>query len=160
MRWLGSVDILVTTMKIRDRRSVETVVCYWGRRHNGRSRTVAFCSHRLAGLEGGASALPKPLQQAPIQPTAVVGHSLPDALRRLDLSRGRSAAGRASRIAPGSGAGEGARLHDPVSFPATPGRPGHRSRGRRDGAPVARRTEKDGGAPAWRSMARAWRRER
>ena len=74
--------------------------------------------------------------------TAVAGHSLPDALRGLDLSRSRSAAGRASRIAPGAGAGERARFHDSVSLSATSGRRDHRPRGRRDGAPVARHAQK------------------
>ena len=54
----GSVDILVMTMKIRDTRLVEIVICYVGRRDDGRSRTPAFCSHRLARLPGGAPALP------------------------------------------------------------------------------------------------------
>src|SRR5271170_4020105 len=117
MRWLGSVDILVTTMKIRDTRSVEIVVCYVGRRDDGRSWTPAFCSHRLARLPGGAPALSKPIQQAPIHAAAVAGDPLPDALRGLDLSRSRSAVGRASRIAPGAGAGERARFHDSVSLP-------------------------------------------
>ena len=55
-------------------------------------------------------------------PAAVAGHSLPDALRGLDLSRSRSAAGRTPRVAPGAGAGERARLHDSVSLPAASGR--------------------------------------
>ena len=46
--------------------------------------------------------------------------------------------GRASRIAPGVGACECARLHDAVPFLAASGRPDHRPRGRRNGAPVAR----------------------
>src|ERR1700730_10106852 len=138
----GSVDILVTTMKIRDSRSVEIVVSYVGRRDDGRSRTPAFCSHRLASFSGGAPALPKPIQQAPIQPTAVAGDSLPDALRGLDFSRSRSTAGRASRIAPGAGAGERARFHDSVSLSPAFGRPDHRPRGRRDGASAARHAQK------------------
>ena len=72
-------------MKIRDTRSVEIVVCYVGRRDDGRSRTPAFRSHRRASLPGGAPALPKPIQQAPIRAAAVAGDSLPDALRGLDL---------------------------------------------------------------------------
>src|SRR5882672_7461860 len=59
-------------MKIRDTRSVEIVVCYVGRRDDGRSRTPAVRSHRPASLPGGSAALPKPIQQAPIQPTAFV----------------------------------------------------------------------------------------
>ncbi|MGA7915545.1 MAG: hypothetical protein WCA00_09940, partial [Candidatus Acidiferrales bacterium] len=31
------------------------VVCYRGRRHDGRSWTPALCSHRLAGRQGGAA---------------------------------------------------------------------------------------------------------
>src|ERR1700674_4673937 len=107
-------------MKIRDTGSVEIVVCYMGRRDDGRSRTPAFCTHRPAGLEGGAPALPKPFQQASVQPTTVVGDSLPDALRGLDLSRSRGAAGRTPRVAPGAGARERARFHDSVSLSATP----------------------------------------
>src|ERR1700691_5994383 len=106
MRQLGSVDILVTTMRIRYILSVEDVVSYVSRRRNGRSWTPAFCSHRPASFAGGAPTLPNPFQQAPIQPAAVAGHSLPDALRGLDLSRSRGAAGRAPRVAPGTGARE------------------------------------------------------
>src|SRR5580698_6045630 len=142
MQQLGSVDILVTTMKIRDTRSVEIVVRYVGRRDDGRSRTPAFCSDRAASLPGGSPALPKPIQQAPIHAAAVAGDPLPDALRGLDLSRSRSAVGRASRIAPGAGAGERARFHDSVSLPAASGRSNYRPRGRRDGAPVARHAQK------------------
>ena len=142
IRYPGSVDILVTTMKIRDSRSFESVVCYRGRRRDGRSRTPALCWRCLAGFEGGAPALPKPIQQAPILSTAVAGDSLPDALGGLDLSRSRSAAGRASRIAAGAGVGECARFHDFVSLPAASGRPGHRPRGRRDGASAARHAQK------------------
>src|ERR1700688_3871405 len=142
MGWLGSVDILVTTMKIRDTRSVEIVVCYVGRRDDGRSRTPAFCSHRLARLPGGAPALPKPIQQTPIHAATVAGDPLPDALRGLGLSRGRSAAGRTPRIAPGAEVGERARFHDSVSLPAASGRSNDRSRGRRDGAPAARHAQK------------------
>src|ERR1700690_1164383 len=90
-------------MKIRDSRSFEYVVCYRGRRCDGRGRAPAFCSHRPAGLQGGASTLPKPFQQAPIHATAVAGHSLSDALRGLDLSRSRGAAGRTSGVAPDTG---------------------------------------------------------
>src|SRR4029077_12599506 len=61
----GSVDILVTTMKIRDIGRFEIVVSYRGRRCDGRSRTPALCSHRPASLHGGAPALPKPIQQTP-----------------------------------------------------------------------------------------------
>jgi len=42
--------------------------------------------HRWFSLPGGAPALPKPFQQTSIYPAAVAGHSLPDALRSLDLS--------------------------------------------------------------------------
>src|ERR1019366_614572 len=130
LQYAGSVDILVTIMRIRDTRSVEIVVCYRGRRCDGRGRTPAVCSHRLASFWGGASALPKPFQQTPIQPTAVAGHSLSDALRGLDFSRSRGASGRAPRIAPDAGTGERSRLHDFVSLPQAPGRPDHRSRHR------------------------------
>ena len=116
---------------------VEIVVCYRGRRRHGRSRTPAVRPRRPASLQGGASALPQPIQQTPIQLTAVAGHSLSDALRGPDLSRSRSAAGRASRIAPSAGTGERARLHHPVPLPATAGRRNHRPGGRRDGAPFA-----------------------
>src|ERR1700689_2312544 len=101
----GSVDILVTTMKIRDSWHGAFVVCYRGRRHNGRSWTPALCSHRLAGREGGAPALPKPIQQEPVQSTAAVGRSLPDALRSRAFSQSQSPAERTSRIAPSAGAG-------------------------------------------------------
>src|SRR5580658_8740182 len=129
-------------MRIRDTELVEIVVCYRGRRRHGRSRTPAVRPRRPASLQGGASALPQPIQQTPIQPTAVAGHSLSDALRGLDLSRSRSAAGRASRIAPSAGTGERARLHHPVPLPATSGRRNHRPGGRRDGAPFARCAQK------------------
>src|ERR1700683_3949361 len=59
----GSVDILVTTVKIRDGRCSGIVVCYRGRRCNGRNWTPAFCPHRPAGRQGGAPALPKPFQR-------------------------------------------------------------------------------------------------
>jgi hypothetical protein len=108
------------------------------RRRDGRNWTVAFCPHRSASFPGGAPALAKPFQQIPIHPASVAGDSLPDALRRLDLSRSRGASWRASRIAPGVGACERARLHDTVSFLATPRRPDHRSCGRRNDVPVAR----------------------
>src|SRR5579875_1498455 len=85
----GSVDILATPMKIGDIRPFKTVVCYRGRRCDGRSRTPALRSDRPASLPSGASALPQPFQQTPVQPTAVAGDPLPDALRGLDLSRGR-----------------------------------------------------------------------
>src|SRR6202167_5570166 len=129
-------------MKIRDTRSVEIVVCYVGRRDDGRGRTPAFCSHRPASLPGGSPALPKPIQQTPIHAAAVAGDPLPDALRGLDLSRSRSAAERASRIAPGTGTGERARFHASVSLPAASGRGNHRPRGGRDGAPAARHAQK------------------
>src|ERR1700722_3401954 len=60
----------------------------------------------------------------------------------LPRYRSRSAVGRASRIAPGAGAGERARFHDSVSLPAASGRSNYRPRGRRDGAPVARHAQK------------------
>jgi len=81
----GSVDILATTMRIRNRKFIRIGVCYGRRRCDGRSWTPALCPHRSASLSGGASALPKPLQQTPIYAAAVAGHSLLDALRRLDL---------------------------------------------------------------------------
>src|ERR1700739_5098458 len=97
-------------MKIRDFGSVEFVVCYRSRRCDGGIRTPAVCSHRPASLPGGAAALPKSIQQAPIHATTIAGHSLPDAVRGLDLSRSRSAAGRTPRVAPGAAAGGGARF--------------------------------------------------
>jgi len=74
----GSVDNLVTTMKFRGSQVVDFFVCNVGRRCNGLSRTPGADSHRSASLADGASALPKPFQQAPIYPAAVAGHSLPD----------------------------------------------------------------------------------
>src|SRR5579883_1449849 len=133
----GSVDILTTPMKIGDIRPFETVVCYRGRRCDGRSRTPALRSDRPASLPSGASALPQPFQQAPIHATPVAGHSLPDALRGLDLSRGRGAARRTSRIAAGARTDQRARFHYVVSLLATSGRPDHRPRGGRDRTPVA-----------------------
>jgi len=38
-------------MRIRDSRFFEIVVCYQGRRYDGRSRTPAVCSHRPASLK-------------------------------------------------------------------------------------------------------------
>src|SRR5579884_2911881 len=133
----GSVDILTTPMKIGDIRPFETVVCYRGRRCDGRSRTPALRSDRPASLPSGASALPQPFQQTPVQPTAVAGDPLPDALRGLDLSRGRGAARRTSRIAAGARTDQRARFHYVVSLLATSGRPDHRPRGGRDRTPVA-----------------------
>ena len=72
----GPVDILVTTMRIRDTRSAEIVVCYGGRSCDGRSRTLAVRSHRPASLPGGAPALPKPFEETPIRTATVVGHPL------------------------------------------------------------------------------------
>jgi len=51
-------------------------------------------------LQVSRAVLPRyrqPLQQTPVHATTVAGHSLPDALRRLGLSRGRGAARRTSR---------------------------------------------------------------
>src|SRR5579863_6541228 len=110
-------------MRIRDTRSAEFVVSYVGRRDDGRSWTPAVCTHRSASLQGGAPALQNPFQQASVQPAAIAGHPLSDALPRLDLSRGRGAVGRAPRVARGAGTDEGARFHDSVSLPATLGRP-------------------------------------
>jgi hypothetical protein len=83
-----------------------------------------------------------------IHPTPVAGHSMPDALRRLDLSRGRGATGRAPRVAPDLGSVERTRLHHSVSFLAALGRYHHRPRRRRDGAPVAwsRKKEPEAGS--------------
>src|SRR4029077_17264044 len=64
-------------MKIRDIGRFEIVVSYLSRRCDGRSRTPAPCSHRPASLQGGAPALPKPIQQTPIHAAAVAGDSLP-----------------------------------------------------------------------------------
>src|SRR6202795_4407077 len=130
------------TMKILDTRSVEIVVYYVGRRDDGRSRTPAFCSHLHASLPGGSPAVPKPIQQTPIHAATVVGHPLSDALRGLDLSRSRSAAERASRIAPGAAAGERDRFHDSLSLPAPPGRATHGRRVGRGGASAARHAQK------------------
>src|ERR1700687_458771 len=146
LRQCGSVDILVTTMRIRDTGSVEIVVCYVGRRCDGRSWTPAVCPHRPASFPGGAPALPKPIQQTPIHAAAVAGHSLSDALRGLDFSRSRGASWRASRIAPDVGTFQCTRLHDAVPFLAASRRPDHRSRRRRDGAPIAQHAEKKTGA--------------
>src|SRR5579875_2987214 len=126
----GSVDILATPMKIGDIRPFETVVCYRGRRCDGRSRTPALRSGRPASLPSGASALPQPFQQTPVQPTAVAGDPLPDALRGLGLSRGRGEARRTSRIAAGARTDQRARFHYVVSLLAASGRPNHRSSGR------------------------------
>src|SRR5579875_3246440 len=133
----GSVDILATPMKIGDIRPFKTVVCYRGRRCDGRSRTPALRSDRPSSLPSGASALPQPFQQTPVQPTAVAGDPLPDALRGLDLSRGRGAARRTSRIAAGARTDQRARFHYVVSLLAASGRPDNRPRGGRDRTPVA-----------------------
>src|SRR5579885_2459833 len=133
----GSVDILATTLRIRNRQFLRIAVCYGGRRCDGRSRTPALRSDRSASLQGGASSLPQPFQQATIHATPVAGHSLPDALRRLDLSRSRGAARRTSRIAAGARTDQRARFHYVVSLLATSGRPDHRPRGGRDRTPVA-----------------------
>src|SRR5208283_1361098 len=142
IRWLGSVDILATTMRIRNHKFLEIVVCYEGRRCDGRSRTPAFCSHCSASFPSGASPLPQSFQQAPIHSAAVAGHPLLDALRGLDLSRSRGAARRTSRIASDPGAHQCARFHDAVSFLAALERANHRASRGRDGAPVARRSPK------------------
>src|SRR5271157_1817442 len=142
IRWLGSVAILATTMRIRNHKFLEIVVCYEGRRCDGRSRTPAFCSHCSASFPSGASPLPQSFQQAPIHSAAVAGHPLLDALRGLDLSRSRGAARRTSRIASDPGAHQCARFHDAVSFLAALERANHRASRGRDGAPVARRSPK------------------
>jgi hypothetical protein len=64
-----------------------------GSKRHGRVWTPGICSHRLGSGSGGAPTLSNSLQQAPIHSAAVAGHSLPDALRGLDLSRGRGAVG-------------------------------------------------------------------
>ena len=119
MRWLGSVDILATTMRIRDRRFSEIVVCFRGRRCDGRSLTPAVCPHSPASLLGGAYSLPKPFRQTPIHSAAVAGRPLPDALRGLDLSRSRSTARQASRTAPNAVAFQRPRFRD-ASWPCRP----------------------------------------
>src|SRR5712691_951167 len=63
-----------------------------GRRDDGRSRSPAFCSRGAASSHAGFAALPHAFQQTSVHPAAVAGGAVPDALRRLDLSRSRSAA--------------------------------------------------------------------
>jgi len=138
MKSRGSVDILATTMRIRNRKMTGIGVCYGGRRCDGRSWTPAFCPHRSASLPGGASALPQPLQQTPVHATAVAGHSVSDALGRLDLSRGRGAARRTPRIASEPWAYQRARFYDAVSLLAAPRRSDHRPCRWGNGTPVAR----------------------
>src|SRR3974390_1018669 len=125
-------------MRIRNRHFLRIVVCYGGRRCDGRSRTPALRSHRSASSQGGAPALPQPFQQTSIHAAPVAGNPLSDALRGLDLSRIRSAARRTSRIAPDTWVDQCARFHHAVSFLAAAGRSNHRPSGRRDGASLAR----------------------
>src|SRR5260370_26307998 len=139
----GSVDNLVTTMKFRGSQVVDFFVCNVGRRCNGLSRTPGADSHRSASLAGGTSALPKPFQQTPLRATTVAGHPRSDERRGLKLSGSRGGSGRTTRIVPDVGAFQWARIHDAVRLLAASGQPAHRSRRRRDGAPVTRHAEKE-----------------
>src|SRR6266849_817662 len=139
----GSDDILMTTMKSWGSQVVEFVVCNVGRGCNGRSRTPGADSHRSASLAGGTSALPKPFQQTALRATTVAGHPRSDALRGLNLSGSRGGSGRTTRIVPDVGAFQWARIHDAVRLLAASGQPAHRSRRKRDGAPVTRHAEKE-----------------
>jgi hypothetical protein len=74
-----------------------------------------------------------------------------NALRGPGLSRGRGLAERASRTPSGAGAGQRARLHNPVSFPAVFVRCDQRPSGQRDRASVARGAQKrPTRSPRWR----------
>src|SRR4029077_6282413 len=63
----------------------------------------------------------------PVHPAAVAGGAVPDAFRRLDLSRSRSASARAPRTARRVALASGARLHHVVPFFAAAGRRYRRS---------------------------------
>src|SRR6266702_3985126 len=139
----GSDDTLMTTMKSWGSQVVEFFVCNVGRRCNGLSRTPGADSHRSASLADGASALPKPFQQTPLRATTVAGHPRSDALRGLNLSGSRGGSGRTTRIVPDVGGFQWAQVHDAVRLLAASGQPAHRSRRKRDGAPVTRRAQKE-----------------
>src|SRR5216683_7711126 len=99
-----------------------------GRRDDGRSRTPAFCSRGAASSHAGFAALLHAFQQTSVHPAAVAGGAVPDALRRLDLSRSRSAPARAPRVARRIAIAGGTRLHHAASFSAASGGRHRRSR--------------------------------
>src|SRR5258708_10869386 len=77
------------------------------------------------------------LQQTSVHPAAVAGGAVPDALRRLDLSRSRDALARAPRVARRIEIARGTRLHHLVSFSAPTGRRHRGARAGRNGATAA-----------------------
>src|SRR5260370_252435 len=99
-----------------------------GRRDDGRSRTCGFCWGGGASSPAGFAALPHAFQQTSVHPAAVAGGAVPDALRRLDLSRSRGTLARAPRVARRIALASGARLHHAVSFSAASGGRHRRSR--------------------------------
>src|SRR2546422_5878805 len=68
-------------------------------RDDGRGRTPALGSRGAASSHAGFAALSLALQQTAVHPAAVAGGAVPDALRRLHLSRSRSTPARAPRVA-------------------------------------------------------------
>src|SRR2546422_2892235 len=103
-------------------------------RDDGRGRTPALGSRGAASSHAGFAALSLALQQTAVYPAAVAGGAVPDALRRLHLSRSRSTPARAPRVARRIAIAGGARLHHAVSFSAAAG--GRRRRSRSAGKPA------------------------
>src|SRR5258708_31960702 len=85
---------------------------------DGRSRTPALCSRGAGSGHAGFASLPHALQQTSVHPAAVAGGAVPDALRRLDLSRSRDALARAPRVARRIEIARGTRLHQLLSVSA------------------------------------------
>src|SRR5271165_4812405 len=131
------VDILDTEGNFRWRPARHDGVFYSSRRCHARDWSPALCSRGLGSGASGSAFLPDAFQQTSIHPASVAGHSLPDALRRLDLPRSRGTAARTSRVAHGAATLERARLHHGVSLLAAATRRHHRERVGRIGAPTA-----------------------
>lgn len=134
---LALLTSLLRPRKIRVRQPLARVRLLGGSKRDGGGWTAGISPHRPGSESGGASTLSNSLQQAPVHAAEVAGHPLPDALRGLDLSRGRGAAERAPRMASDVGTAECARFHDFVPFPAASGRSEPRSGGGRNGPPDA-----------------------
>src|SRR5258708_31873791 len=114
----GSVDIPDTVLISRVDKKRLTVFSDGA----GRSRSPALCSRGAGSGHTGFASLPHALQQTSVHPAAVAGGAVPDALRRLDLSRSRDALARAPRGARRIEISRGTRLHHLVSFSAPAGR--------------------------------------
>src|SRR5258708_12470402 len=116
----GSVDIPDTVLISRVDKKRLTVFSDGA----GRSRSPALCSRGAGSGHTGFASLPHALQQTSVHPAAVAGGAVPDALRRLDLSRSPDALARAPKVARRIEISRGTRLHHLLSL-SPPPRPPH-----------------------------------